>query len=104
MVYCVKCGTQNPDDAQVCTSCGAKLYVTGESPHYRRMENECFGIPRGGTFFGLAIGLIILLSGVIWFLQQQEIISRNVEVWPFAVMIFGVLVVVGAMYGLRRRR
>jgi predicted membrane channel-forming protein YqfA (hemolysin III family) len=68
------------------------------------MENECFGIPRGGTFFGLAIGLIILLSGVIWFLQQQEIISRNVEVWPFAVMIFGVLVVVGAMYGLRRRR
>jgi uncharacterized membrane protein YvbJ len=103
MVYCVKCGTNNPDDARVCTKCGAQLYTTGESRHYRRMEDECFGIPRGGTIVGLAIGIIILLWGVIWFLQQSGVIAQNIEVWPFAVIIFGVLIIVGAFYGMRRR-
>jgi uncharacterized membrane protein YvbJ len=103
MVYCVKCGTNNPDDARVCTKCGAQLYTTGESRHYRRMEDECFGIPRGGTIVGLAIGIIILLWGVIWFLQQSGVITQNIEVWPFAVIIFGVLIIVGAFYGMRRR-
>lgn len=103
MVYCVKCGTKNPDDARVCSNCGAQLYTTGESMHYRRMENECFGIPRGSSIVGLAIGLIILLWGIIWFLQQTGQISPEVQVWPFAVIIFGVLIIVGAIYALSRR-
>lgn len=103
MVYCVKCGTKNPDDAEICTNCGAKLHATGEDRHYKRMENECFGIPRGGSIVGLAIGLIILLAGVIWFLQQAEIIPKSVEVWPFAIIIFGTLMVVGAVFALRRK-
>jgi uncharacterized membrane protein YvbJ len=103
MVYCVKCGTKNPDDVEECTKCGARLYTTQQSRHYRRMENECFGIPQGGTIVGLAIGVIILLWGVIWFLQQAEVIPRNVEIWPFAVIIFGTLIVIGALHGLRRR-
>jgi uncharacterized membrane protein YvbJ len=103
MVYCAKCGTNNPDDAQVCTKCGAQLYATGESRHYRRMEDECFGIPRGGTVVGLAIGIIILLWGVIWFFQQTNVISKDIEVWPFAAIVFGLLIVIGAFLGLRRR-
>ena len=103
MVYCVKCGTNNPDGTQVCKNCGAQLYVTGENRHYRRVEDECFGIPRGGTIVGLAIGVIILLAGAIWFLQQTGVVSPNVQVWPFAVIIFGILIIVGAAYGMRRR-
>jgi uncharacterized membrane protein YvbJ len=103
MVYCVKCGTENPDDARVCTKCGAKLYTAEESRHYRRMEDECMGIPRGSAIVGLAIGLIILLGGAIWLLQEAGLITKNVDVWPFAVIIFGVLIIVGALYGLRRR-
>jgi uncharacterized membrane protein YvbJ len=103
MVYCVKCGARNPDDAQVCAKCGAQLYTTGESEHYRRMERECFGIPRGGTIVGLAFGVIILLWGFIWFLQQAEVIPKTVEIWPFAVIIFGMLMIIDALYGLRRR-
>jgi uncharacterized membrane protein YvbJ len=113
MVYCVKCGTNNPDDVAVCTKCGAQLYTTQESRHdrrrenecfgNRRMENECFGIPQGGTIVGLAIGVIILLGGVIWFLQQTGVIARNIDVWPFAIIIFGALIIIGALYGLRRR-
>jgi uncharacterized membrane protein YvbJ len=103
MVYCVKCGTNNPDDAEVCTKCGTHLHMTRESRHYKRMEDECFGIPRGGTVVGLAIGIIILLWGVIYFLQQTKAIPENVEVWPFAVIVFGILMIVGAFYRMRRR-
>ncbi len=86
-----------------CTKCCASLHSTDEREHYRRVEDECFGIPRGGTFVGFAIGIIIILVGSIWFLQQAELIPETVDVWPFAVIIFGILIVIGALYGLRRR-
>ena len=98
MVYCTKCGTQNADDARVCSKCGASLYAVGEREHYRRMESECFGIPRGGTIVAIAIGVIIVLWGLF------AIFAPNVNVWPIAVIVFGILIVIGALYGLSRRR
>jgi hypothetical protein len=68
------------------------------------MEHECFGIPGGGAIVGIAIGAIIVLAGVIWFMQQSGMISSTVSVWPFAAIIFGILIVIGALYGLSRRR
>jgi uncharacterized membrane protein YvbJ len=105
MVYCVKCGAKNPDDAKTCSQCGASLYPVKEERerYYRRYERECFGIPGGGAIIGLAIGIIIVIAGLLWFLQQAEIISRSVDVWPFAAIIFGVLIVIGALFGMRRR-
>jgi len=119
MVYCVKCGAKNPDDAKVCSKCGAPLYALeegkpsriekecfgtrrGEEP-YKRVEEECFGIPRGRAIVGLVIGVIILLAGCIWIMQQAELIPKTVDIWPFAVIIFGILIIIGALYGLRRR-
>ncbi len=103
MVYCTKCGTQNPDDATVCVKCGASLYGVGEREHYRRMDTECFGIPRGGAVVGIAIGVIIVLWGLIAILQEAKVLPSNVAVWPIAVIIFGILIVIGALYGLSRR-
>ncbi|MBC7112490.1 MAG: zinc-ribbon domain-containing protein [Candidatus Methanomethyliales bacterium] len=105
MVYCTKCGAKNPDDVKVCAQCGASLYIVSETERRKRdeIEKECFGIPRGGAFVSLAIGIIILLSGCIWLLQQAQIIPKTVDVWPIAVMIFGILIIIGAIYGLRRR-
>jgi uncharacterized membrane protein YvbJ len=120
MVYCTKCGTKNPDDAKNCTQCGAPLYAADETSKeryedtcggrrrtgepYKRMEHECFGIPGGGAIVGIAVGIIILLAGIIWFMQQEGMLASNVNVWPFAAIIFGILIVIGALYGLRRRR
>ena len=109
MVYCTKCGAKNPDDAKVCSQCGASLYAVGEGRSetyepYRRMENECFGLPRGGTIVLIAIGAIVLLSGLIGLLQQANLISSNVSVWPFVIIILGVLIVAGALYRMSRRR
>jgi len=101
MVYCVKCGTKNPDDAQVCSKCGAQLYTTGESTHYRRMENECFGLPRGGMIVGIVIGLIIILAGVSFLVQQ--VYHIDIPWFPIVIIIFGILILAGALYGRRSR-
>ena len=105
MVYCSKCGTQNPDTNTVCSNCGAPLYTVGQRyagsdrEHYRRMENECFGLPNGGMIVGLVIGVIIILAGLGLFLQAYGI---SIDIWPFIIIIFGVLIMLGALFGRRR--
>jgi hypothetical protein len=68
------------------------------------MENECFGLPHGGIIVGVAIGAIILLWGLILIMQQTGLVSKTVEFWPIALIVFGVLILIGAIYGLRRRQ
>ncbi len=107
MVYCTKCGTKNDDTALVCVNCGASLETgTYASRRYerRRAEQECFGLPNGGLIVGVAIGLIILIWGFILIGQQSGAIASNIQVWPFAFIIFGILIVIGAIYGRRRRQ
>jgi uncharacterized membrane protein YvbJ len=106
MVYCSKCGTQNPDTNTVCSNCGAPLYTVGERyrgsdrEHYRRVENECFGLPNGGMIVGIVIGVIIVLIGLSLFLQTT--IGFTIDIWPFIIIIFGVLILLGALYRQRR--
>ena len=105
MVYCSKCGTQNPDTATICSNCGAPLYTVGqrypgsEREHYKRVESECFGLPNGGIIAAIVFGVIIVLVGLGLFLQTYGI---NINFWPFILVIFGILIVAGALY--RRRR
>jgi uncharacterized membrane protein YvbJ len=106
MVYCSKCGTQNPDTATTCSNCGAPLYTVGqrypgsEREHYRRVEGECFGLPYGGMIVSIVVGLIIILIGVGAFLQVTYGIS--VDFWPLILVIVGILILLGALF--RRRR
>jgi len=65
------------------------------------MEDECFGLPRGGTIFGIIIGLIIILAGIFWMIDHYYKVS--IEIWPIAAIIFGILILAGALYGLSRR-
>ncbi len=60
-------------------------------------RDECFGLPRGGAIFGLFIGLIIIIVGL------QQMFGWEIDIGPFAIIIFGVLVLAGAIYGLSRR-
>lgn len=108
MVYCVKCGAKNPDDAKTCSQCGASLYALDEGKHRRHRdecfgseETECFGIPRGGAVLGLAIGIIIIIAGLSMLLN--ELFGISIPWWPFMIIIFGVLIIIGAAYGLTRK-
>lgn len=109
MVYCTKCGTKNPDDSRFCTKCGDSLYAVKEEQGdecFGRPDTECFGgratRPQSGIIFGIVFGFMLLVAGLLWLLRQARIIPVYVEIWPFAVIIFGILIVVGALYGMRR--
>ncbi len=126
LVYCTKCGTKNEEDAKYCSKCGANLEVSREKIFERRAEEwgeefgrraeewgeqfgkraekECFGLPHGGAIFGLFIGIIIILAGTILILQEKGVLVEGLDVlWPFFVIIFGILFVAGAIYTLTRR-
>ena len=113
MVYCTKCGEKNSDSAKYCVKCGANLAGLQETSWEkrfentvetfadqvgRRMENECFGLPRGGAIFGLLIGIILLLVGL------QQVFRWKIDVGPFATIIVGLLFVMGGIYRFTRRR
>lgn len=112
MVYCTKCGTQNPDEAAVCSKCGASLQTLGPRRRSRsesecfgsredlRREEECFGLPYGGAIVGIIFGIIIVFLGI-------AIYTGLTNVWnvlgPLVIVIVGILIIAGALYGMRRR-
>ena len=101
-VYCTKCGAKNEDAAAVCVKCGSIL-ETGKYPvrsrARREREEECFGLPYGGRIVGLIIGIVVILAGISW-LMGYPLWSAF---WPLLVIIFGILIVVGAIYAFSRR-
>jgi len=105
MVYCTKCGTKNEDDAKVCVNCGEPLEIGArmQRKFEKRMEEECFGIPRGGSIVGIIIGLIIVLVGASLILSKATGIELQTYIGPIVVIIVGILIIVGAYYGMRRR-
>jgi len=118
MVYCQKCGAQNEDGAVICASCGEPLRVAHrrsrgweEELEYRAeefgaraerwgrsMEDECFGIPRGGNIVGIIIGIMIILAGM------QSLMGWNLDFGPYMIIIFGILIAAGAIYQMNKSK
>lgn len=121
MVYCTECGTKNDESAETCVKCHAKLNVPREKnwekrleegaeefgrraevwaeSFERRAENECFGLPHGGSIFGIVLGIIIIIGAILL------LAGINLEIWwPLIIIIFGVLVLSGAIYSLTNKR
>jgi uncharacterized membrane protein YvbJ len=104
LVYCSKCGAKNKDDAKKCAKCGESLYLPRE--RRERHVEECFGIPRGGAIFGILIGAIIIIIGILYFLSK--IFGWIIEFTDiFGVLILfavGIMFFAGGFYRLRRER
>lgn len=99
MVYCTKCGTKNEDDAEVCAKCNEPLVGRQRvKRERRRKESECFGLPHSGSIAGLVIGLLIILWGV------TSVLDIDLPLWSFIIIIFGTLMVAGALYSMGRKR
>jgi len=65
----------------------------------RRAEEECFGLPHGGAIVGLIIGILIIIAGLSLFAG----IDIERYFFPFWVVVFGILIVAGALYSYSRR-
>jgi len=104
MVYCSKCGKKNEDDAEFCVSCGTALYPEArrekreDTRLEKRKEDECFGLPHGGAIAGIFFGIIIILVGL------TNLYGWKIDIGPFVIVIIGILVLAGAIYGLTRKR
>jgi multisubunit Na+/H+ antiporter MnhE subunit len=68
------------------------------------MEKECFGLPHGGAIFGLVIGVIILIWGISTMAQHMGWMNTGFDLWYIVIIIFGVLLIAGAIYGMRRSK
>jgi hypothetical protein len=77
----------------------------GRREKEEKQEQECFGLPHGGAIAGLVFGAIIIIVGLIWALEEWNVIEQIEEglILPFVVVAFGILVLAGAIYGLSRR-
>ena len=123
MVYCVKCGVKNFDDAKFCDKCGENLISSQEKKREwerridewgedvgkraekwgkqmeREFKDECFGLPNGGAIVGIVFGIIILILGFAWL--------ANINIWsylgPIAAIIVGILIITRVAYRLTRR-
>jgi len=102
MVYCTHCGKQNEDSTEFCVDCGTSIYPEVSRRRWatreRRRDDGCFGLPHGGAIVGLFIGILIIFAGL------QQLYGWNVDVGSFAIIVFGLLIITGALYGLTRRR
>lgn len=98
MVYCHKCGTNNEEGTEYCVNCGVALYPERGRRRQSEERDMCFGLPRGGAIFGLFIGIIIILAGL------NELYGWQIDLGPFAIIVVGILIATGAIYGLSRRR
>ena len=99
MVYCPKCGKQNEDDGTFCVDCGAELYPTRTSRKQQmKKQDDCFGLPQGGTIAGIVFGVIIIILGLSWALDL------DINIWPYIVVILGILIAAGAIYGITKRK
>ena len=96
MATCTECGTENEEGAKYCVNCGAALGRMERRE--RRPRDECFGLPHGGAIFGLFIGAIIILWGL------SQLAGWQIEIGTFAIIVIGLLIVAGAIYGLTKRR
>lgn len=101
MVYCQKCGTKNDENADYCAKCGASLqtgtYVSQRNVR-KKTEDDCFGLPNGGAIAGIVIGLLILLWG------STVLFDIDFPFWPAILIIFGVLMLLGAIYRISRSK
>ena len=57
-------------------------------------------LPNGGMIVGIVIGAIIILVGLGSFLQVTY--GTTIDFWPIIIIVFGLLIVLGAVF--RRRR
>ena len=101
MVYCQKCGTKNEANADYCLKCGANLQTgtpVSQRHERKKAEEDCFGLPNGNAIGGIILGIVILLWGL------TMILDITFNFWYIILILFGVLMIAGALYKITRAK
>ena len=131
MVYCVKCGVKNSDDAKFCVKCGENLMSSPEKKWEtnrrieewgedvgkraekwgkqmeREFKDDCFGLPHGGAVVGIILGVMILILGfaVLSLAQVNSIRYFGIlsAIVIFSALIGDILILPSLIVGIRRK-
>lgn len=110
MVYCAKCGQQNADGAQFCSSCAAPLGAIKrdrEKECERGCEDECQGGPRGGSIiWGVIIALIGLFVIIEFGLKNVEGMPdwiANFQFWWIVPVLIGTAIIIAGIRMMTRK-
>jgi len=60
-------------------------------------EDECFGLPNSGAIAGIVFGLLIVFFGL------STLFGWEFNPMAYFIVVFGALIVLGAIYRLTRR-
>ena len=99
MVYCTKCGTENTDDAINCKNCGAPMQPPPyrEYRYKRRLQDDaCFG-SRGGAYWGIIIGIFILIIGVSSLLGDTIWWASWDRLWPLFIILVAIMIIASSI-------
>lgn len=98
MVYCTKCGTENLDDADICSNCGASMHVpqSRDRSNNQSTEDMCFG-GRSNKMWPLIIGVFIIMLGLSSLLERTYSWARFDNLWPFLIIAVGLMVAYNAI-------
>jgi hypothetical protein len=81
-----------------CKSCGSDLRGPSRRAYRRRYEDDlCFEPVRGLSLLGIFFGVLIVLAGVIWLLEGYVMWVSWERLWPFVVILFGLIIVVSTL-------
>jgi len=108
VVYCQHCGQQNDDESEFCAQCGAALQGGTPAQIVRKIgehkDDECFGLPYGDAICGVIFGGLIIIVGLSWVLGLDFSTLWETAIGPYLVILFGALIVLGAIYSSTRKK
>ena len=97
MVYCPRCGNQNPDASEFCNKCGAPLRppVMGmQKQRDERCEEECAGGSKGASVFWGVVVIIIGIAVAFWALSEGGMMMPTWVSSSNFVMLIGIIVAI----------
>jgi hypothetical protein len=101
-LFCSKCGRETSDGAAFCAGCGASL-VGGQPPNKKTQLSLAAGIidiAAGGFSVVSMLGVVVFLFIMA---GSEEEMPFFVMLLPLAMLVPGVMAIVGGIFALRRR-
>ncbi len=99
MIYCSRCGKQNPDSASFCESCGAPIKVAIKPQNNNPNDSKSFGF----AFLGFLFPLIGLILYIVWRKDmplRASSVGKGALIAVIIEIIVGILILVISAVGL----